>query len=218
VNFLSVRPLALAIALAGAWPLAAMANSNSSSPDAGPPAVDATPNVPTDLDHVLVPLDLLRVQVFQEEDINRQCERIEVSQDLTVTLPLIGVLSVKGKTIGQLSEAIRSGYDKDFLVNPQVSVQVLKYAERFVNVIGSVTSQGKIQFPDVRGLSVVDAIALAGGKTRLADLKHVKITRRNADGESEVSELDVGAMMKENGGQSVMLQPGDIVYVPERML
>jgi polysaccharide export outer membrane protein len=156
--------------------------------------------------------------VFQEDDINKQCERIEVSQDYTITLPLIGVLNVQDKTIGQAQELIRSRYNKDFLVNPQVSVMVLRYADRWVNVIGSVTKQGKIEFPDVRDLSIVDAIALAGGQTRLADLKHVKLKRRNANGEDEVTEVDVDAMMKQNGGQSVLLRSGDVIFVPERML
>lgn len=193
-----------------------------SAPDSGSaasaPSNSDAPDVPTDPNHVLNPQDALRVQVFQEEEINKQCERVEVSQDYSITIPLIGVLNVKGKTIGQLQELIRSRFDKDFLVNPQVSVQVLQYADRWVNVIGSVTKQGKIQFPDVRDLSIVDAIALAGGQTRLADLKHVKLKRRNANGDDDVTEVDVNAMMKENSGQPVLLQPGDVIFVPERML
>jgi len=177
-----------------------------------------TGTVPTDPAHVLNPQDALRVQVFQEEEINRQCERLEVSQDCTITVPLIGVVNVRDKTIAQLQEMIRARLDKDFLVNPQVTVSVLQYADRWVNVIGSVTKQGKVQFPDVRDLSIVDAIALAGGQTRLADLKHVSLKRRSANGGEEVTEVDVNAMMKENSGQPVLLRPGDVIYVPERML
>ena len=179
---------------------------------------DAAPNVPTDPNHLLQPQDVLRVQVFQEEDINDQCKVVPVSQQLTISLPLIGVLNVKNMTIGQVQELIRRRYDKDYLVNPQVNVLVLKYADRSVNVMGSVTKQGRVEFPAQRDLSIVDAISLAGGQTRLADLKHVKLTRRTDAGSTEVKVVDVDAMMKQAGTEPVMLQPGDIVYVPERIL
>lgn len=178
----------------------------------------ATPDVATDPNHVLVPQDILRVQVFQEEDINKQCDPLVVSQDGSLTLPLIGTISVKGKTIHQTRELIRSLYDRDFLVNPQVTIQVLKYAERFVNVLGSVTKQGRIDFPDTHDLTIVDAITLAGGPTRLADLEQVKLTRTDEHGEKTVTVIDVDALMNKHGGTPVMLQPGDIVYVPERVL
>jgi polysaccharide export outer membrane protein len=214
VRFMRFRSVIGAVVMAG---VACCAGLRAADPDT--PADDNNaPAVPTDINHRLNPQDVLRVQVFQEDDINKQCERIEVSQDYTITLPLIGVLNVQDKTIGQAQELIRSRYNKDFLVNPQVSVMVLRYADRWVNVIGSVTKQGKIEFPDVRDLSIVDAIALAGGQTRLADLKHVKLKRRNANGDDEVTEVDVDAMMKQNGGQSVLLRSGDVIFVPERML
>jgi polysaccharide export outer membrane protein len=169
-------------------------------------------------DYVLQPQDVIKVQVFQEEDINKQADGLSLSQDSTVTLPLIGTISLKGKSVREAEEMVRRLYDKDYIVNPQVSVTVVKYAERTVNVMGSVTNQGRIQFPQERGLSIVDAISLAGGQTRLADLKHVKLTRRDANGDTQVSTVDVDAMMKSAGRDAVMLQPGDVVYVPERIL
>src|SRR5688500_2841085 len=133
-------------------------------------------------DYVLQPMDILRVQVFQEEDINKQGE-VSISQEHTIFLPLIKTISLKGKTVRQAEEMIRDLYDKDYLVNPQVSVIVLKYAERSVNVIGAVNTAGRIQFPQERGLSIVDAISLAGGQNRFADLKRVKLTRKNPNGQ-----------------------------------
>ena len=172
----------------------------------------------TKADYVLQPQDVIKVQVFQEEDINKQGEAISLSQESMVSLPLIGTISLKGKSVRQAEDMIRSLYDKDFIVNPQVSVTVTKYAERTVNVVGSVTNQGRIQFPQERGLSIVDAISLAGGQTRLADLKHVKLTRKNSSGDTEVTIVDVDAMMKTGGRDPVLLQPDDVIYVPERIL
>lgn len=169
-------------------------------------------------DYILQPQDVLKVQVFQEEDINKQTEELSVSQDCTVMLPLIGTISLKGKSVRQAEDMIRELYNKDFIVNPQVTVFVTKYAERTVNVIGSVTNQGRIKFPEERGLTIVDAISLAGGQTRLADLKHVKLTRKNANGDTEVTIVDVDAMMKTGGRDPVLLQPDDVIFVPERIL
>lgn len=169
-------------------------------------------------DYVLQPQDQIKVQVFQEEDINKQADGISISQESTITLPLIGTINLKGKSVRQAEEMIRALYDKDYIVNPQVSVIVLKYAERTVNVVGSVTEQGRIQFPQERGLTIVDAISLAGGQTRLADLRKVKLTRTTEDGRSETTIVDVDAMMKNGSREPVMLQPGDVIFVPERIL
>lgn len=169
-------------------------------------------------DYALQPQDVIRVQIFQEEDLNKQISGLSLSQDSNVTLPLIGTVSLKDKTVRQAEEIIRTEFDRDYIVNPQVSVTVVKYAERTVNVMGSVTSQGRVHFPQERGLSIVDAISLAGGQTRLADLKHVRLTRRAATGEASVTTIDVNALMKKAGGEPVMLQPDDVIYVPERML
>lgn len=169
--------------------------------------------VPSKADYVLQPQDVIKVQVFQEEDINKQADGISISQEHMISLPLIGTVSLKGKSVRQAEELIRELYDRDFIVNPQVSVTVVKYAERSVNVIGSVTNQGRIQFPQERGLTIVDAISLAGGQTRLADLRRVRLTRN-----SEVITVDVDAMMKTNGREPLMLQPDDVIFVPERIL
>src|SRR5881394_2056742 len=78
-------------------------------------------------DYILQPLDVLKVMVFQEDEINKQGE-VRISEQATITLPLIGSVSVKGKTVRQAETFIHDLYDKDYLVNPQVNVQVLKYA------------------------------------------------------------------------------------------
>jgi len=167
-------------------------------------------------DYVLQPQDLIRVYVFQEEDINKQGE-VGISSEHTVTLPLIGTISLRGKTVRQAENMIRSLYDKDYLVNPTVTVTVLKYSDRSVNVTGAVNTAGRYQFPQERGLTIQDAITLAGGHNRYADLKRVKLTRKSSNGDSETIEVSVDAIIK-GGARDVPLEPGDAVYVPERIL
>lgn len=168
-------------------------------------------------DYVLQPMDVLRVQVFQEDDINKQGE-VSISQEHTVFLPLIKTISLKGRTVRQAETMIRELYDRDFLVNPQVSVIVLKYAERSVNVIGAVNNAGRVQFPQEGRLNILDAISLAGGQNRLSDLKRVKLTRHTPNGDVSTQEIDVDALMKRGGRDAVPLEKGDVIFVPERIL
>lgn len=167
-------------------------------------------------DYVLQPQDVLRVHVFQEEDINKQ-GLVSISQEFSVNLPLIQTVSLRGLTVRQAEEKIRDLYDKDYLVDPQVSVIVEKYAERSVNVLGAVNSAGRVQFPPERGLTIIDAISLAGGHSRLANLRSVKLTRKNAEGEPDTVTVDVDAIMK-GTQENILLQPNDSVSVPERIL
>ena len=167
-------------------------------------------------DYVLQPQDLIRVYVFQEEDINKQGE-VGISSEHTITLPMIGTVSLRNKTVRQAEELIRALYDKDFLVNPTVTVTVLKYSDRSVNVTGAVNDAKRVQFPPERGLTIVDAITLAGGHNRYADLKKVKLTRKGSDGESETRDVDVDAIQK-RGARDIPLEPGDVIFIPERVI
>ena len=166
-------------------------------------------------DYLLQPSDLLSVQVFQEEDLKRE---VRVSQEYSITLPLIGKVDVKGKTVHQAESLIRNLYDHDFLVNPQVNVVVIEYAKRSVNVIGSVNQPGAVLFPQEQGLTLLDAISRAGGFSRLADRKHVKLTRTNADGKAETYIINADDLIQGTSSNAWLLLANDVVYVPERIL
>lgn len=215
----SVVSLSLALFL----PLVGAAQSNERAarplpPRSETPRSEAPRSGAPGIDYVLQPQDVLRVHIFQHEDLNKQSEAVSISGDYTIYLPLIQTINLKGKTVRQAEEMIRAAYDKDFLVSPQVSVIVMKYAERTVNVIGAVNNAGQIKFPQERGLTIVDAISLAGGQSRLADLKRVKLTRKTPEGETITEEINVDAIMKVGGRDSVELQKDDVVFVPERIL
>ena len=163
-------------------------------------------------DYILQPLDVLKVMVFQEDEINKQGE-VRISEQATITLPLIGSISVRDKTVHQAESFIRDLYDKDYLVNPQVNVNVIKYAERFVNVNGAVNTAGRVPFPLEHGLTIVGAITAAGGQNRLANLKAVKLTRKG-----ETREINVDAIMKGAGADDIPLETEDTIFVPERII
>lgn len=166
-------------------------------------------------DYVIQASDLISVQIFQEEDLKRD---VRVSQEYSVTLPLIGKVYLKGKTVHQAEAMIRELYDRDYLVNPQVNVVVTDYAKRSVNILGSVGSPGVVLFPQEQGLTLVDAISRAGGFSRLADRKHVKLTRTNADGKAETYIIDADALIQGKSTNTWLLLVNDVIFVPESIL
>lgn len=174
-----------------------------------------SPSKTAPTDYVLQPSDLIRVLIFQEPDLLRE---VRITQEHTITLPLIGTIDLKGKTVRQTEEIIRSLYDRDYLVNPQVNLTVLEYSQRTVQVVGAVNQPGAVVFPPEQKMGLVEAIARAGGQSRLADLKRVQLTRTSAEGKTENYIINVNDLMKGVSGEPWLLLKGDVVFVPERLL
>lgn len=178
------------------------------------PSVSAKDGISSD--YVLQPSDLIRVQIFQEPDLERE---VRITQEHTITLPLIGRVSVKGLTVRQAEESIRALYDRDFLVNPQINLTVLEYVETTVQVVGAVNQPGIVRFPPEQKLSLVEAIARAGGHSRLADLRKVRLSRTTEGGQTENFTINVDELVKGNAsGEQWTLIKGDVIFVPERIL
>lgn len=165
-------------------------------------------------DYVLQPQDLIRVQIFQEEELNRE---VRISQECSVSLPLIGTVDLKGKTARQAEEFIRALYDRDYLVNPNINLIVLEYKKLNVYVLGAVGSPGVVQFPQEEGLTLIQAITRAGGFARIADRKHVSLKRTTADGKTENRTINADEIVKGPTDAAWPLQPGDLISVPEIM-
>lgn len=167
-------------------------------------------------DYVIQASDLLRVQVFQEDDLTRE---VRVSQGNAIALPLIGVVDVKNLTIRQAEEKIRSlYYDGEFLANPQINVGVVEYAKRTVSVLGAVNSPGAIPFPVEEGMTIVEAITRAGGHNRYADLKKVQLSRKDSSGQTISYTINVKDLMDGTSKETWSLQRDDVIFVPERIL
>lgn len=175
----------------------------------------ATGNAEVATDYVLQPSDLIKVVIFQEPDLERE---VRITQENTITLPLLGTVDLKGRTVRQAEELIRAAYDRDFLVNPQVNLTVLEYAEVVVQVVGAVNKPGAVPFPPEQRMGLVEAISRAGGHSRLADLRKVRLTRSTPDGRSENHTINVDDLMKGVSSEAWMLVKGDVIFVPERLL
>lgn len=184
-------------------------------------AADSTQEVarqiqpPALADYVLQPYDLIQVVVFQEPDLARD---VRLSQDSLINLPLIGTVDLAGKTVRSAQEEIRRLYDRDYLVDPQINVTVKEYSTRTVNVMGSINSPGAISIPPEQPLKLLDAITRAGGFSRLADRKKVKLTRLSGDGKTTTTIINADDIIQSNTADSWVLSKGDVIYVPERIL
>jgi polysaccharide export outer membrane protein len=165
-------------------------------------------------DYLLRPSDVLQIRVFQEDDLTRE---VSVSQDFTISLPLVGTIDVRKRSVRQAEEFIRQLYDRDYLVNPQVSLIVLKYAERAVNVIGSVNTPQAVPFPPERGLNLLEAITRAGGFSRLADKTRVRIIRKDDKGVSVTYTINAEKLISGTSDNSWSLQVDDVIEIPERI-
>jgi polysaccharide export outer membrane protein len=148
--------------------------------------------------YTLGPGDQLRLTVFRHEDLSGE---FELDGEGYFAMPLVGEILAGGMTSRALETEIESRLeDGGYLVEPQVSVEVLNYRPFYI--IGEVNNPGSYQY--VNGMNVVNAVALAGGFTYRADQDDILITRGGSNGEEMDAQLTTGVL------------PGDIVEVTER--
>ena len=165
--------------------------------------------------YILRPSDLIQLQIFQEPDLDKQ---VRIEADGTIVLPLINRVMVGGLTISEAQSRIRELYDRDYLVNPQISLLVIEYHVRKVDVLGQVNQPGPVEIPHDKVLTLVEAISLAKGFNRLAKRSAVQVTRVSKDGKKEVITLNADKMMGNTESADYILRDGDSVFVPERLL
>ncbi|CAN7395632.1 polysaccharide biosynthesis/export family protein [Rhizobium sp. LjRoot254] len=143
--------------------------------------------------------DRLRVTVFDQKDLTNT---YSVDQAGYVAFPLIGSVAARGRTIQELEGQIATQLQKGFLRNPDVSIEVDRY--RSIFVMGEVGQPG--QYTYVPGMTVQNAIALAGGYTPRALQANADVTRKIN------GEILTGRVLISNP-----VLAGDTIYVRERL-
>lgn len=154
--------------------------------------------------------DVFEVRVFGEKDLS---DFYRVAADGTIDFPFVGRITVVGMRSGDVQELITSKLKEGYLKNPQVSLMVKEWNSRKVSVIGQVQKPGAVAyFPN---MTIVDAIAAAGGFTLIASKNSVTL-RREGKGTVESKTCPV-ADISEGRAPNVVLRPGDILVVEERL-
>jgi polysaccharide export outer membrane protein len=142
--------------------------------------------------------DKLRVTVFNEADLSGD---FDVNDQGEIALPLIGQVDVAGRSVAEFQAEVTRKYGATYLVNPRVSVAVLNYRPFFI--LGEVKTPAS--YPYVNGMTVINAIALAGGYTPRADKRNIVIKRGNDPSATEQA-----------ASEDAPVLPGDVIRVPER--
>lgn len=160
-------------------------------------------------DTTLGPGDIFAVRVFRQKDLSGT---YNVSAEGTIAFPLIGTVAVAGKTPAQVEYILRERLSDGYLVDPQISILVQEYRSKKVSVFGQVRQPGALAF--VEGMSVVEAVARAGGFTDLARKNAVTVTRDIA-GKKATYTVPVESIGK-GKAKNFFVRPGDVVFVPRR--
>ncbi len=143
--------------------------------------------------------DKLSIIVFGHDDLSRE---VLVDGSGRVSLPLLGQLEVEGRTVAELQEDVTEALDRDFIVDPRVSIEVVTYRPFFI--LGQVNKPGR--YPYIEGMTVRMAVALAGGFTRRAEEDTAVVIRGDdPEGERGTVQLDTS------------IGPGDTVEVERRL-
>ncbi|MEM6558629.1 MAG: polysaccharide biosynthesis/export family protein [Myxococcota bacterium] len=153
--------------------------------------------------------DVFEVRVFSEPDLSGT---YRIDSDGSIAMPLAGRVDVAGLTPNAISIALESLLSS-YLKSPQVSVFVTEFNSKKIYVLGEVKSPGTFVYET--GMTVVQAITLAGGFDSLAEKNGTYVTRIVAGKEQqiEIPVEDIG----EGRAKNFSLVPGDIVYVPESL-
>lgn len=162
--------------------------------------------VPLESSYRIAPMDTVAVKVFKMPDLSGDYE-----VDLTgrISMPLVGEIEAAELTTAQLDERITKAYGVKYLENPDVSVGVKASTRRSVTVDGSVKQSGS--FPVAGSMSLIQAVALAGGTNEDANPRRVAVFR-TVDGKRQAAAFDLTAIRRGEAPDPA-IYPGDIVVV-----
>ncbi len=157
--------------------------------------------------------DVIKITVYGEDDLTTQT-RIE--KNGAIRFPLLGSVTLAGRTIEQATEEIRSQLGKKYIKNPQVTLTIASYAKQWVTILGEVKNPGEVSIPDEGGLDLLGAIALAGGYTNEAETSHITV-RRLVNGRDQIIQVDAGKLAHDSQVKPFYVQPGDTITIRQRM-
>lgn len=141
--------------------------------------------------------DKLRIIVYGEDDLGGQ---YDIDGTGMVRLPLVGQVQAAGLTVRQFEQQVKAKLDQGYLKDARVSVEVANYRPFYI--LGEVNKPG--EYPYVNGMSVLTAVAMAGGYTYRANESEVYVRRNGSTEEQSVN------------ADQTNINPGDIIRVPER--
>jgi polysaccharide export outer membrane protein len=155
----------------------------------------------------LAPGDKLRIEVYKDQQLSQS---VQVRPDGKITLPLIGDMEAAGQAPVALRDSIATAL-KEYVTNPTVTVILVEAAASLAYVVGEVYHPGSVMLQS-GPVSVLQAIALAGGLKDFADSKNIRILRPTTTG---VQTIPFNYKEAIRGSKPFFLKQGDTVVVPD---
>ena len=159
----------------------------------------------------LGPGDELEVRVYDETALSGNHVVSPVGQ---IDFPLIGTITVEGLVASQVAALLRQRLAQGYLKRPFVSVQIKALTSKKIFVMGEVRAPGRFGYTD--NMTIVEAVTMAGGFSPLAERNYTIVTRMDPTGERRIP-VPVDKIMQ-GLAANFLVQPGDIIYVPETIL
>jgi polysaccharide biosynthesis/export protein len=158
--------------------------------------------------YIVQPGDILEIQVWKERDLQRE---VLVRPDGGFSFPLIDDVQASNKTVEQLRKELTTRLSK-FIPNPSVTVITKQATGNRIYVVGKVHKPG--EYLASRGITVMQALSMAGGTTPFASPNRIKILRRVNGTETAIPFKYSQVSRGKNLEQDIVLQSGDVVVVP----
>ncbi len=159
---------------------------------------EESPQALLDTVYKLGPGDRIKITVFGEKDLSGE---FPIDGSGNISFPLIGEIVAKGFSVHELEQNLQKKLQNGYLISPRVSVEVLNYRPFYI--LGEVKKPGQYEY--VNGLTLYNAVAIAGGYTYRARRNQARITRV-VDGNEVILEAD----------HSTLILPGDVINIRER--
>jgi polysaccharide biosynthesis/export protein len=185
--------------------IAALAVASPATAGAGPENVVTPTNA--NKEYRLAQGDKLRIEVYKDAQLS---QNVQIRSDGKITLPLIGDLQADGRTPIQLRDIIAEQL-KTYMTNPVVTVIVVETKPPVAYVTGEVNHPGAVQLQEDQ-ITVLQALALAGGLKDFADSKNIRIIRKSGK-PGNVTSFNYKDAIR--GSAPVYLYAGDTVVVPD---
>ncbi len=158
--------------------------------------------------------DTIGMTILQEPDMQ---VKARIAKDGSVQFPLIGHIEVAGNNLQELQTSLFELYNRDYFVNPQISLTILDYRERRVRVRGRVGRPGFVVIPPEEEFTLLDAIAAAGDISSGGNERKVELHRIGDNGQEQVRVFDLSKSIGNNESAKIVLKVDDIVLVPEKL-
>lgn len=161
-------------------------------------------------EYLINPKDVLEIQIYPDADLNRE---LAVSPKGTISFPLVGEIQVEGLSVTNAEKKLTALLEKDYLVYPQVHIRIKEFHTLTISLLGEVNRPGPYKLGQEGETTLLEAIAMAGGFSNIANVKKIKIIRM--EGGEKKTYLVNGEDILKGEKKDVPLKANDLIVVEQ---